>query len=97
MECRGGRALAPTRLARHPWPGAAMVTLPKSFEPLPRRWVMKRTFAWIGRYRRMSKDYERQPATSEVFAYLAITRLMLKRLANNQRAQGKLWAIPKVA
>lgn len=51
------------------------------FNVLPRRWVVERTFAWLGRYRRMSKDYERLPATSEALVYLAGIRLLLRRLA----------------
>ena len=48
---------------------------------LPRRWVVERSFSWLGQNRRMNKDYERLMATSEVFVYVAMTRLMLKRLA----------------
>ena len=51
------------------------------FEVLPRRWVVERTFAWLGRCRRLSKDYEEQPETTEAWIYSAMTRLMLKRLA----------------
>jgi putative transposase len=46
----------------------------------PKRWVVKRTFAWLGRNRRLSKDYEMLPCSSEAFVYLAMIRLMLKRL-----------------
>jgi transposase len=46
-----------------------------------KRWVVERTFAWIGHNRRMSKDYERLCATSEAFVYAAMTRLMVQRLA----------------
>jgi putative transposase len=52
----------------------------KGFVVLPRRWVVERTFGWIGRYRRLSKDYERLPETSETMIYIAMTRLMLQRL-----------------
>ena len=51
------------------------------FKVLPRRWVVERTFSWIDKNRRMSKDYERLPESSEAFIYLAMTRLMVKRLA----------------
>ncbi len=54
---------------------------PKGFQVLPRRWVVERTFAWIGHNRRMSKDYERLCATGEAFVYAAMARLMVRRLA----------------
>ena len=54
---------------------------PRGFVVLPRRWVVERTFSWLGQNRRMSKDYERLCATSEAFAYAAMTRLMVRRLA----------------
>lgn len=58
---------------------------PKGFRGvLPRRWVVERSFAWIGRNRRMSKDYEYQLTTSEAWIYLSMIRLMLKRLAREQ-------------
>ena len=47
---------------------------------LPRRWVVERTFGWFGRYRRLSRDYERLATSGEVMVYLAMTRLMLRRL-----------------
>ena len=54
---------------------------PRGFQVLPRRWVVERTIAWIDQNRRMSKDYERLAATSEAFIYVAMSRLMLRRLA----------------
>lgn len=53
----------------------------RGFEVLPRRWVVERTFAWLCHNRRMSKDYERLCATGEAFVYVAMTRLMVRRLA----------------
>lgn len=50
------------------------------FEVLPRRWVVERTFSWLGRYRRLSKDYELLPEVSESIVYAAMVRLMLRRL-----------------
>lgn len=54
-----------------------------AFTVLPRRWVVERTFAWIGRYRRMSKDYEYLTDSSEAMVCLAMSRLMLRRLSIN--------------
>ena len=54
---------------------------PRGFVALPRRWVVERTFSWLGQNRRMSKDYERLCSTSEAFVYAAMTRLMVRRLA----------------
>jgi putative transposase len=56
----------------------------KGFKLLPRRWVVERTFGWLGRYRRLSKDYERLPESSEAMVYWAMTRLMVRRLARQQ-------------
>jgi putative transposase len=53
----------------------------KGFQVLPKRWVIERTFAWISRYRRLARDYERLAATSETFIYIAMIRLGLRRLA----------------
>ena len=51
------------------------------FVVLPKRWVVERTFAWLGRYRRLSKDYEHCPKSSEAMVYLASIHILLKRLA----------------
>ena len=51
------------------------------FAVLPRRWVVERSFAWIGRYRRLSKDYEALTATSEALVWAAFGTTMLRRLA----------------
>lgn len=53
----------------------------KGFHVLPRRWVVERTFGWLGRYRRMSKDYEFHPETSETLVHIAMINLMVRRLA----------------
>lgn len=54
------------------------------FNVLPRRWVVERTLAWIAHSRRMSRDYERLPASSESMIYLAMIRLLLTRLTRVQ-------------
>jgi len=53
----------------------------KGFQVLPRRWVVERTFGWLGRYRRLSKDYEELPETSEAMIYAAMIHVMVRRLA----------------
>lgn len=58
----------------------------KGFQVLPRRWVVERTLAWLGRSRRLSKDYERLTETSESMVYAAMIHLMLKRLDRVQTA-----------
>jgi putative transposase len=52
------------------------------FAVVPRRWVVERTFAWLGRFRRLSKDYEFCPATSEAVIHLAMIQLLARRLAS---------------
>jgi putative transposase len=56
---------------------------PKGFQVLPKRWVVERTFSWIDQNRRMSKDYERLPESSEAFIYISMSRLMVRRLARS--------------
>jgi putative transposase len=53
----------------------------KGFVLLPKRWVVERTFAWLGTMRRLSKDFERTTASSEAMIYVANIRLALRRLA----------------
>jgi putative transposase len=55
----------------------------KGFILLPRRWVVERTFAWLGRYRRQSKDYERLTASSESMVRVSAIHIMLRRLKPN--------------
>jgi len=52
------------------------------FKVLKWRWVVERTVAWVSRNRRMARDYEYLPATTEAFLSLAMSRLLLRRLAN---------------
>lgn len=52
----------------------------RGFEVLPKRWVIERTFAWLGKYRRLSKDYEFLPESSEAFIYTAMIHIMVRRL-----------------
>lgn len=56
---------------------------PSSFVPQPVRWVVERTFAWLGKYRRLSKDYEALPQVSEAFIYLASIHILVRRLARS--------------
>ena len=53
----------------------------KKFVVLPKRWIVERTLSWINRYRRLAKDFERFGRTVRNWIFLAMTRLMLKRLA----------------
>jgi putative transposase len=50
------------------------------FKVLKRRWVVERPFAWLGRWRRLSKDYEATPSSGEAFVKLAMIHLMARRL-----------------
>jgi putative transposase len=50
------------------------------FQPVPKRWIVERTFSWISNFRRSSKDYERLPETSEAFIYVSMIQLMLNRI-----------------
>jgi putative transposase len=78
-------------VVQHPNAGRKHVWLPAEAPPppppaagfrvLPRRWVVERTFAWLGRNRRLSKDYEARPTSEEAWIYAASCRLLLRRLA----------------
>ncbi len=72
------RAARPIRLeiVRRTGPG---------FRVLKRRWVVERTFAWLGRWRRLSKDYEQATSSSEAWIELAMVHLMARRLAKRLR------------
>jgi putative transposase len=52
----------------------------RGFVVLPKRWIVERTFAWLVRYRRLGKDYEYLPASSEAMLYIAMIHLMVRRL-----------------
>ena len=54
----------------------------EGFHLLPRRWIIERTFAWLGRNRRLAKDFERLLDTTTAMAVLAIIQLLMRRLAN---------------
>ena len=62
----------------------------KGFGLQARRWVVERTFAWLGNYRRLAKDYETLSSSAETFIYLASCDLITKRLAD---ANGTSWRL----
>jgi len=100
IEHEMGWEVEVVRHAPHPrgmwvWPGMeltpeilAVFKRPRGFRHLPRRWVVERTFAWIGRSRRMSKDYEYLTSSSESMVYLTMIRLMVRRLAKARAEEG---------
>jgi putative transposase len=53
----------------------------KGFVLLKKRWIVERTFGWFNGYRRLSKDYEHRPLSSEMMVYIAMIHLMVRRLA----------------
>jgi putative transposase len=57
----------------------------KGFVVLPKPWIVERTFAWLARYRRHSKDYEKTVASSEALTYIAMINLMSRRIANAEK------------
>ena len=60
----------------------------KGFKVLPHRWVVERTFGWMGRYRRLSKDYECLTESSQAFIYAAMIHIMIRRLARIKTSSG---------
>ncbi len=62
----------------------------RGFVVLPRRWIVERTFAWLSQVRRLSKDYEELPTTSEAMIYVTMIRLMLRRLATVEPSLNRL-------
>jgi putative transposase len=83
-------------VVEHPWSGLRGVRVPEGvevdwekirpsgFHVLKRRWVVERTFAWLSTWRRLSKDYEVLPSSEEAWIYLAMIRIMLRRLARTE-------------
>ncbi len=55
----------------------------EGFEVLPRRWVVERTFAWLGRNRRLARDFERTIQSATAWLYMASTQLLLRRIASH--------------
>jgi transposase len=82
-------------IVAHPWSGQRGIwtspdgteepppSRPSGFQVLPRRWVVERTFAWLGTCRRLGKDYEVLPSSEEAWIYLAMIRIMLRRIASD--------------
>jgi len=82
-------------IVNHPWTGIRGVwapegaqidwdkIMPKGFHVLPRRWIVERTNAWITHNRRLSRDFEGTHSSSESFIYLAMSKLMVSRLARS--------------
>jgi putative transposase len=64
------------------------------FKPARKRWVVERTFAWISRQRRMARDYERTPESSEALIYVSMIRIMLKQLSPvpSPWRKGEIWS-----
>ncbi len=80
----GRRNVSPSNMASSP--RAAFEIVERSptavgFEVLPKRWIVERTFAWISRFRRLARDFERYARTVAAFIRLAMIRIMLRRLA----------------
>ncbi len=74
-------------LAVNAWYGIEVVSRPegaKEFRPLPFRWAVERTFAWLGRCRIHSREYERLPSSSESQVQISMIQLMLRRLARTK-------------
>ena len=60
----------------------------KGFVLLPRRWVVERTFAWLGRNRRLAKDFERTIESASAWLFLASVQLLTRRIARVQAKTG---------
>lgn len=67
----------------------------KGYVHLPRRWIVERTFGWLGRYRRLSKDYETNPRSSEAWIYIAMIHRMARAMLPNRRDENRLKRRPR--
>jgi putative transposase len=65
------------------------------FEVQPKRWVVERTFGWLGRYRRLSKDYEHHPRNSETWIYIAMTHRMSRWVLPSKNRDNDLLRRPR--
>lgn len=79
-------------IPQHWWTGGVWTRIgsepparPSGFQVLARRWVIERTLAWLTTNRRLAKDYERLIETSEMLLYLAMSRILLRRLTRKER------------
>src|SRR5215217_6705020 len=79
-------------IPQHWWSGGVWMradaeppTRPSGFQVLARRWVVERTIAWLTTNRRLAKDYERLVETGEMLLYLAMSRILLRRLTRKER------------
>jgi putative transposase len=77
---RGWRVEVPYHRDRQLW-RYGLEEKPRGFRVLPRRWVVERTFAWLGQARRLAKDYERLPETAVAMIHAAMSKIMVRRLA----------------
>lgn len=59
-----------------------LLRVPPVFELVRRRWVVERTFGWLGRFRRLAKDYEQRPDVSTAMVWTAATRMLAQRVAH---------------
>ena len=66
-----------------------------TFEVQPKRWVVERTFGWLGRYRRLSKDYERNPASSETWIYISAIHRMSRWMLPDRNRDDHLLRRPR--
>jgi putative transposase len=78
---RGWRLEVPRHPGRQLWRYGLEEKPKRGFRVLPRRWVVERTFAWLGQSRRLARDYEHLPHTGETMIYAAMSRIMPRRLA----------------